>query len=78
MTSPKNPSRKSVERFENEGGTTRAGELARKIEGPRLSPTGQNDHGHRSGRNSGSAGQGARSCQSRAARRLKGGKARAS
>ena len=30
MTSPKNPSRKSVERFENEGGTTRAGELARK------------------------------------------------
>ena len=29
-TSPKNASRKSVERFENEGGTTRAGELTRK------------------------------------------------
>ena len=34
MTSPKNPSRKSVERFENEGGTTRAGELARKSRPP--------------------------------------------
>ena len=30
MTSSKKPSPKSIERFEGEGGTTRAGELARK------------------------------------------------
>src|SRR6476646_2914097 len=30
MTSPKTPSNKGLQRFVNEGGTTRAGELARK------------------------------------------------
>src|SRR5256885_13714652 len=30
MTSPKKPSSKTIERFENEGGTTKAGELSRK------------------------------------------------
>jgi len=47
-TSPKNPSHKSVERFENEGGTTRAGELTRKektsTEGAKCYSTPNRDH----------------------------------
>jgi hypothetical protein len=34
MSSSKKPSRKSIDRFEGEGGTTEAGELARKKRPP--------------------------------------------